>query len=183
VTTGCSCRSASTLTATTLQHPNFVEHLRQVLARHPQLRPGDVELEVLESSAIEDLTRANAVMTQCAALGVGFALDDFGTGYASLTYLRRLPAGLLKIDQTFVNDLSTDTDNQALLRGIMGLAVAFKRQVIAEGVETIAQGQMLLSIGCVLGQGFGIARPMPPTEVPTWLASWQPDASWTAAVR
>ena len=166
-----------------LQHPDFVEHLRQVLARHPQLRPGDVELEVLESSAIEDLTRANAVMTQCAALGVGFALDDFGTGYASLTYLRRLPAGLLKIDQTFVNDLSTDTDNQALLRGIMGLAVAFKRQVIAEGVETIAQGQMLLSIGCVLGQGFGIARPMPPTEVPTWLASWQPDASWTAAVR
>ena len=166
-----------------LQHPDFVEHLRQVLARHPQLRPGDVELEVLESSAIEDLTRANAVMTQCAALGVGFALDDFGTGYASLTYLRRLPAGLLKIVQTFVNDLSTDTDNQALLRGIMGLAVAFKRQVIAEGVETIAQGQMLLSIGCVLGQGFGIARPMPPTEVPTWLASWQPDASWTAAVR
>ena len=79
--------------------------------------------------------------------------------------------------------LSTDTDNQALLRGIMGLAVAFKRQVIAEGVETIAQGQMLLSIGCVLGQGFGIARPMPPTEVPTWLASRQPDASWTAAVR
>ena len=166
-----------------LQHPDFVEYLRQVLARHPQLRPGDVELEVLESSAIEDLTRANAVMTQCAALGVGFALDDFGTGYASLTYLRRLPAGLLKIDQTFVNDLSTDTDNQALLRGIMGLAVAFKRQVIAEGVETIAQGQMLLSIGCVLGQGFGIARPMPATDVPTWLASWQPDASWTAAVR
>jgi diguanylate cyclase (GGDEF)-like protein/PAS domain S-box-containing protein len=166
-----------------LQHPDFVEHLRQVLARHPQLRPGDVELEVLESSAIEDLTRANAVMTQCAALGVGFALDDFGTGYASLTYLRRLPAGLLKIDQTFVNDLSTDTDNQALLRGIMGLAVAFKRQVIAEGVETIAQGQMLLSIGCVLGQGFGIARPMPATDVPNWLASWQPDASWTAAVR
>jgi diguanylate cyclase (GGDEF)-like protein/PAS domain S-box-containing protein len=166
-----------------LQHPDFVEHLRQVLARHPQLRPGDVELEVLESSAIEDLTRANAVMTQCAALGVGFALDDFGTGYASLTYLRRLPAGLLKIDQTFVNDLSTDTDNQALLRGIMGLAVAFKRQVIAEGVETIAQGQMLLSIGCVLGQGFGIARPMPATDVPVWLASWQPDASWTAAVR
>jgi EAL domain-containing protein (putative c-di-GMP-specific phosphodiesterase class I) len=114
---------------------------------------------------------------------VGFALDDFGTGYASLTYLRRLPAGLLKIDQTFVNDLSTDTDNQALLRGIMGLAVAFKRQVIAEGVETIAQGQMLLSIGCVLGQGFGIARPMPATDVPNWLASWQPDASWTAAVR
>lgn len=166
-----------------LQHPDFVAHLRQVLAQHSQLRPGDVELEVLESSAIEDLTRANAVMTQCAALGVGFALDDFGTGYASLTYLRRLPAGLLKIDKSFVNDLTTDTDNQALLRGIMGLAMAFKRQVIAEGVETIAQGQTLLSIGCVLGQGFGIARPMPATDVPAWLASWQPDASWLATMR
>ena len=163
-----------------LQHPDFVLNLRQVLARHPSLRAGDVELEVLESSAIEDLTRATTVMTQCAAMGVGFALDDFGTGYASLTYLRRLPAGLLKVDQSFVNDLSTDADNQALLRGIMGLAVAFKRQVIAEGVETLAQGRMLLSIGCVLGQGFGIARPMPAADVPAWLASWQPDASWTA---
>ncbi|HRK40153.1 MAG TPA: EAL domain-containing protein [Burkholderiaceae bacterium] len=163
-----------------LQHPDFVAHLRSLLARHPQLRPGDVELEVLESSAIDDLTRANAVMTQCAAMGVGFALDDFGTGYASLTYLRRLPAGLLKIDKSFVNDLTTDADNQALLRGIMGLAVAFKRQVIAEGVETVAQGEQLLAIGCMLGQGFGIARPMPATDVPAWLAGWRPDERWTA---
>ena len=166
-----------------LQHPDFMAQLSVMLARHPTLRPGDLELEVLESSAIEDLVRANTIMTQCAALGVGFALDDFGTGYSSLTYLRRLPASLLKIDQSFISDLSTDADTEALLRGIMGLAVAFRRQVIAEGVETLAQGQMLLAIGCMLGQGFGIARPMPAKDVPKWVAEWRPDASWTAAIR
>ena len=161
-----------------LQHPDFVAHLRQVLARHPQLRPGDVELEVLESSAIEDLTRANAVMTQCAALGVGFALDDFGTGYSSLTYLRKLPFDLLKIDQSFVRDMLKDAEDLGIVEGVIRLAAAFDRSVIAEGVETLEHGAKLLQLGCSLAQGYGIARPMPPEHFVEWASRWISDKAW-----
>jgi len=113
--------------------------------------------------------------------GVLFALDDFGTGYSSLTYLKRLQVDLLKIDQSFVRDMLDDPDDMAILQGVIGLAGAFRRSVIAEGVETIAHGTLLLQLGCDLGQGFGIARPMPADLFPAWAASWQRDAAWVAA--
>jgi diguanylate cyclase (GGDEF)-like protein/PAS domain S-box-containing protein len=161
-----------------LQHPDFVPTLQALLQAHPGVRPGDLELEVVESSALDDVEQAGQAMARCAALGVGFALDDFGTGYASLTYLRRLPAGLLKIDQSFVRDMLDDPDDLALMKGVIGLANAFRRQVIAEGVETAEQATVLLAMGCDWGQGFGIARPMPGADLPAWVAGWQPPASW-----
>jgi EAL domain-containing protein (putative c-di-GMP-specific phosphodiesterase class I) len=103
---------------------------------------------------------------------VGFALDDFGTGYSSLTYLKRLPAELLKIDRSFVRDMLDDPDDLAILDGVIRLAQAFRRSVIAEGVETQAHCQALLELGCELGQGYAIARPMPEDELPTWLLKW-----------
>jgi EAL domain-containing protein (putative c-di-GMP-specific phosphodiesterase class I) len=106
-------------------------------------------------------------------------LDDFGTGYSSLTYLKHLPVTLIKIDQSFVSGLLNDTEDLAILEGVVGLAHAFKRQVIAEGMETPAHGRRLLALGCELAQGYGIARPMPASEVPNWLAQWQPDPSWS----
>jgi EAL domain-containing protein (putative c-di-GMP-specific phosphodiesterase class I) len=109
---------------------------------------------------------------------VTFALDDFGTGYSSLTYLKRLAVVQIKIDQSFVHDMLDDADDRAILEGTIGLAHAFQRSVIAEGVETAAHGELLLRLGCFLGQGYGIARPMPAAEVPAWALSWQPDASW-----
>ena len=112
--------------------------------------------------------------------GVMFALDDFGTGYSSLTYLKRLRVALLKIDQSFVRDMLDDPDDLAILQGIIGLAAAFRRDVIAEGVETVAHGTALLKLGCALAQGYGIARPMPPEQLPAWVAAWQPDAAWRA---
>lgn len=111
-------------------------------------------------------------------MGVNFALADFGTGYSSLTYLKRLPARWLKIDQSFVRNMLDDPDDLAILDGVVGLASAFSREVIAEGVETLAQGTMLLQLGCDLAQGYGIARPMPAHAIPGWVASWKPDAVW-----
>ena len=107
-----------------------------------------------------------------------FALDDFGTGYSSLTYLKRLPAQILKIDRSFVGGMISDPDDLAIVTGIIGLARAFNRKVVAEGVETIAHGSQLLKLGCDIAQGFGIARPMPASEITSWIKQWRPDAEW-----
>jgi hypothetical protein len=117
-------------------------------------------------------------MLACREIGVGFALDDFGTGYSSLTYLKRLPANLLKVDQSFIRDILDDSEDLAILQGVLGLSIAFRREVIAEGVETMAHGVLLLQMGCELGQGYAIARPMPATAIPDWVRGWQPPSRW-----
>jgi EAL domain-containing protein (putative c-di-GMP-specific phosphodiesterase class I) len=162
-----------------LQADDFVDKLRGCLARHPSVSPRLLTMEVLETSALEDLGRTSKVIDACARIGVDFALDDFGTGYSSLTYLKHLPVTLIKIDQSFVSGLLNDSEDLAILEGVIGLAHAFKRMVIAEGMETAAHGGRLLALGCELAQGYGIARPMPASEVPNWLAQWQPDPSWS----
>ncbi|MFZ4622956.1 MAG: EAL domain-containing protein [Rhodoferax sp.] len=161
-----------------LQQGDFVARLQAILAAHPQVKPGCLDLEVLETSALADMAQVSQVIEDCARIGVKFALDDFGTGYSSLTYLKRLRVALLKIDQSFVRDMLDDADDLAILQGIIGLAAAFKREVIAEGVETVAHGSLLLQLGCELAQGYGIARPMPADQLPAWVATWQPDAAW-----
>ena len=95
-----------------------------------------------------------------------------------MTYLKRLPVARIKIDQSFVRDMLDDPDDLAILQGVIGLAAAFKRDVIAEGVETVAHGTALLQLGCELAQGYGIARPMPPEQMPAWVLSWRPDVAW-----
>jgi diguanylate cyclase (GGDEF)-like protein/PAS domain S-box-containing protein len=165
-----------------LQQSDFVERLRAILASHPEVAPSQLELEMLETSALKDMRYAAQVIVECHQMGVAFALDDFGTGYSSLTYLKRLKVALLKIDQSFVRDMLNDPDDLSILQGIIGLAAAFHRQVIAEGVETVAHGTLLLQLGCELAQGYGIARPMPAADVPAWAARWQPDAAWRSEV-
>ena len=112
-------------------------------------------------------------------MGVSVALDDFGTGYSSLIYLKRLPAKVLKIDRSFVFNMIQDPDDLAIVRGVVELAEIFHREVIAEGVESRAHGDLLLTLGCDLAQGFGIARPMPAAELPQWIVKWQTSAEWT----
>jgi diguanylate cyclase (GGDEF)-like protein/PAS domain S-box-containing protein len=163
-----------------LQQPDFVSRLAEILAQHPQVRPSCLELEVLETSALGDIAGVSQVIETCRAMGVMFALDDFGTGYSSLTYLKRLPVTLLKIDQSFVRDMLADPDDLAILQGVIGLAQAFHRQVIAEGVETRAHGARLLELGCELAQGYGIARPMPAVSMPLWVGNWHTQAVWVA---
>lgn len=161
-----------------LQQADFVARLQASLAAHPDVRGGQLELEVLETSALDDVNHVSSVISACAELGVGFSLDDFGTGYCSLTYLRHLPAGTLKIDRSFVRDMLEDPEDLAILEGVLGLAAAFRRRVIAEGVETVEQGVMLLQLGCELAQGFCIARPMPAHQVPGWVEGWLCDPAW-----
>ncbi|WP_320416255.1 EAL domain-containing protein [Candidatus Reidiella endopervernicosa] len=136
-----------------LQQADFVNRLSELLKAHPAIDPGDLELEVLETSALEDIEYVSNLMRSCLDMGVRFALDDFGTGYSSLTYFKRLPADQLKIDQSFVRGMLDDPEDLAILEGVMGLATAFRRQAIAEGVETVQHGEMLLRLGCELGQG------------------------------
>jgi EAL domain-containing protein (putative c-di-GMP-specific phosphodiesterase class I) len=161
-----------------LQQIEFVARLQSILAAHPKVKVGYLELEVLETTALEDIAQVSQVIEACAQIGVMFALDDFGAGYSSLTYLRRLKVQTLKIDQSFVRDMLDDPDALAILKGIIGLAEAFKREVIAEGVETIEHGSRLLQLGCELAQGYGIARPMPAEQLPAWASVWQPDTAW-----
>ncbi|MDX2369636.1 MAG: EAL domain-containing protein [Colwellia sp.] len=166
------------IAAIQLQQSDFTERLIRQLAAHPDVEPRYLELEVLETSALEDVQHVSTIMNECMALGVNFALDDFGTGYSSLTYLRRLPASLIKIDQTFVRDMLNDVDDLAIVEGVIALAKSFKRDVIAEGVETIEHGTALLQLGCELAQGYGIARPMPANDIPAWVTDWKPDVNW-----
>ena len=164
-----------------LQKEGFSQRLSELLARFPEVAPSSLELEILETSALEDVALVSDIMRRCQAMGVRFALDDFGTGYSSLTYLKRLGAEVIKIDQSFVRDMQVDPDDLAIVQGVIGLAQAFHREVIAEGVETVAHGSLLIPMGCERAQGYGIARPMPPAQVPAWVSSWQPDAQWQQA--
>lgn len=166
------------ISAYQLQQPDFIARLHVLLAQHPEVPAAQLELEVLETSALEDLVWVSQIIGACREIGVSFALDDFGTGYSSLTYLKQLPATQLKIDQSFVRDMLDDPDDLAILEGVLGLASAFRRRVIAEGVETLEHGSMLLRLGCDLAQGYGIARPMPAHDFPAWAAAWSPDPSW-----
>ncbi|MEW6446020.1 MAG: putative bifunctional diguanylate cyclase/phosphodiesterase [Pseudomonadota bacterium] len=153
---------------------DFVTHLAQVLAAFPDVPPAMLELEILESTALEDMEAVRAILAECRALGVRFALDDFGTGYSSLIYLRRLPVDTLKIDRSFVRDMLDDAEDHTIVQAVIGLGNAFGRHVVAEGVETERHGQALMGLGCHQLQGFGIARPMPAPELHGWIESYVP---------
>jgi len=155
-----------------LQQANFVQRLRAHLDHHPGVNPTDLTLEILETSALRDISIVSQVIDECHRMGVAFALDDFGTGYSSLTYLKRLRVTVLKIDQSFVRDMLNSPDDLAILKGIIGLATALKHEVIAEGVETASHGANLLQLGCELAQGYCLSRPMPAQDLPGWILRW-----------
>ena len=161
-----------------LQQPDFAEWMAQQLAHHPCIPPQLLEIEITETAALYNLDPVSATLRQLGELGIKTSLDDFGTGYSSLTYLRRLPLSTLKIDQSFVQGMMNDAGDRAIVQGVVGLAASFGYNVIAEGVETEAQGQMLLHMGCPLAQGYCVARPMPVAAFMEWARQWQAPASW-----
>lgn len=156
-----------------LQHPAFLNDLERILADSPNLPNQRFELEILETSAIEDVDQVSTVITACRMMGIRISLDDFGTGYSSLAHLRNLSVDILKIDRSFVQDMLTSSGDLAILRGMVGFARAFECDLVAEGVETLQHGQRLLELGCVWGQGFYIARPMPAQDFKPWVKEWQ----------
>lgn len=161
-----------------LEHPNFINDIKDVLERHPEINPELIELEIVESAALEDIEKVIGIMQAVRAIGVHFALDDFGTGHASLTYLRSLPVRTLKIDQSFVRDMLEDSSDLIMVEGITSLAHTFDHEVLAEGVDNLKLGALLIQIGCQLAQGFAIAHPMPADEVTIWAKDWQPYQFW-----
>ena len=175
---GLNMKVSVNISANHLLRPEFCARLSEALARHPEVPPAHLELEVLESAAIADMGQAVDILRNCRALGVHFSLDDFGTGYSSLTYLRQLPVDTLKIDQSFVRDMLTDPDDLRIVQSVIQLAGVFHRQVIAEGVETLEHGARLRQMGCHCVQGYGIARPMPAQNLPGWCAGWLQAQAW-----
>ncbi|MES2149367.1 MAG: GGDEF domain-containing phosphodiesterase [Pseudomonadota bacterium] len=163
------------------QRADFVERLKVILQEYPDVPARMLELEILESSALADVGHVRAIMLACQALGIRFALDDFGTGYSSMSYLKRLPADVLKIDQSFVRTMLSDRDDLHLVGAVIGLARAFNLGVIAEGVETVEHGALLMRLGCDLAQGYGIARPMPADAVLCWASGFDAAPVWQAA--
>jgi diguanylate cyclase (GGDEF)-like protein/PAS domain S-box-containing protein len=161
-----------------LHHPDFFAKLQASLAAHPELPPGRLELEILETTALVDMAYISNLINNCRKIGVQFSLDDFGTGYSSLTYLRHLPVDSIKIDQSFIRNMLSDPEDLAIVHGVVGLAEVFNRTVVAEGVETVEHGVMLLNLGCDLAQGYGIARPMPANNLWPWIQSWIPYPNW-----
>ncbi len=161
-----------------LQQADFMKRLEIILAEYPDVPPSWLELEILETTALADMGHVQELIEACRRLGVNFALDDFGTGYSSLSYLKRLPADTLKIDQSFIRDMLDDPEALAIVEGVIGLTTAFQRTAIAEGVETVEQGVMLMRLGCDLAQGYGIARPMSGDSLPEWVRQFQPAQAW-----
>lgn len=161
-----------------LLDPDFADRLQQQLARQPSVSPSQLELEILETGALENMEHVSALIARLKKMGLECALDDFGTGYSSLTFLKQLAAHTLKIDQSFVRGMLDDTEHATIVNSVLGLARNFDRKALAEGVETEAHGRSLIEFGCELGQGYAIARPMPAADVLHWLAQWRAPESW-----
>ena len=161
------------ISARHLQESDFALRLSELLARHQEPLAQNLELEMLETAAHADIEAASALVARCQAIGVRFALDDFGTGYSTLTYLKRLPVDVLKIDRSFVHHMLDDAQDRAIVEGVIGLAGTFGCTVVAEGVESPAQARMLLDLGCSIGQGTGIAAPMPVALVANWVRDYR----------
>lgn len=151
---------AVNVSARQFHQANFVSQLQAIAARY-SIIPARLKIELTESMLVHDIENIILKINELKNDGFQFSLDDFGTGYSSLQYLKRLPIDQLKIDQSFVRDLITDTNDQAIVRTIIVMSTSMELDVIAEGVETEAQRQALLSRGCTHYQGYLFGKPVP----------------------
>lgn len=165
-----------------LRRSNFFESLSSI-AQDCKYDPDKtkLEIEIIETAALEDIVTISEIINQARTIGVGFSLDDFGTGYSSLTHLKNMRVDTLKIDQSFIVDMLEDAEDLAIAEGIIALANAFDRKVIAEGVESIDHILLLLEIGCDVMQGYTISKPLPAERVDEWLKTFTPDPRWLLA--
>ncbi|SET58869.1 PAS domain S-box-containing protein/diguanylate cyclase (GGDEF) domain-containing protein [Marinobacter segnicrescens] len=161
------------ISAAHLLAPGFSRFLGRYLRDHPGLDPALITLEILESTALDDMQRASQVIHECRDLGVQIALDDFGTGFSSLSYFRSLPVDVIKIDKSFTLRMLEDDSDRAIVESVIYMAQRFNRTVLAEGVETDRHGEVLATLGCDQIQGFGVARPMPAEKTAQWVRQWQ----------
>ncbi|MDX8398947.1 MAG: EAL domain-containing protein [Gallionellaceae bacterium] len=151
---------AVNVSAKQFHQAGFVAQIKAVTQRHG-VKPMLLKLELTESLLLDDIEDTIATMNELSEIGVQLSLDDFGTGYSSLQYLKRLPLNQLKIDQSFVRDLVIDKNDKAIVKTIISMAESIELEVIAEGVETEEQRQLLLSSGCTRFQGYLFSKPVP----------------------
>jgi diguanylate cyclase (GGDEF)-like protein len=160
---------AINLSARQFTQQNLIETIDREI-RNSQIDPALLEIEITESVIMQDMESIIRTMHHLSSLGVSISVDDFGTGYSSLSYLKKFPLRTLKIDKMFINDLTTDSDDAAIVRAIIAMAHSLKMKVIAEGVETIEQLEFLRSLKCDAIQGYVFSRPVSAKELAMLLA-------------
>lgn len=157
-----------------LTEKSFAKKLSAAFKKHSTVSGNQLSLEITETAAINDVNNVTDIINACKKLGVTFAIDDFGSGYSSLIYLRRLPVDFIKIDRSFIHGMLKDSEDMAVVSGIITLCKEFRRHVIAEGVESADEADKLSELGCLHLQGFGIAKPMPADQVLPWVKANTP---------
>jgi len=170
---GVRMRVAINVSAHQLRKDDLVARIEQALDRY-QVEASQLLCEITESVVMEDVKATQRVFDGLQRIGVYLSIDDFGTGYSSLSYLRQLPAKQLKIDRSFVNDLESSSDARAIVDAVIHLAHALGLRVVAEGVETAEQRDILLQLGCDELQGFFFAKPMPAAALLAWIGGKKP---------
>jgi diguanylate cyclase (GGDEF)-like protein/PAS domain S-box-containing protein len=159
---------AVNLSSLQLQDSGLPDAIRDVVAGHPRAA-GRLQLELTESAVMADAERAMEILTRISDMGIHISIDDFGTGYSSLSYLRRLPVKEIKIDRSFVTDLTRNEADQVIVRSIIDLGHNLGLSVVAEGVEDRATMSMLAALGCDLMQGHYLSRPLAEPDLEAWL--------------
>jgi EAL domain-containing protein (putative c-di-GMP-specific phosphodiesterase class I) len=164
--------------ASELVDDNFCGWLDALFMQYSKVSKSMLELEIVESSLLSNPLRLVEVVTECRAAGIKVSLDDFGTGYSSLSHVKIVPSDYVKIDQMFVKDIIHNYQDRGMVSMVIALARNYDRQVIAEGVESIEHGLVLLELGCKLAQGYAIARPMPANDVIAWVNGYKGQPEW-----
>jgi diguanylate cyclase (GGDEF)-like protein len=157
-------RLSANLSARTIASTGLTERVDEILTTSG-MEAKDLLLEITETSLIQDIEASQQTFRGLQQLGLRLAIDDFGTGYSSLMYLKRFPVGILKIDRSFVADLAQDPEDRVIAEAIVSLAQALGVEVVAEGVETKQQEDLLRAMGCTYGQGYRYGRPQPLSDV------------------
>jgi EAL domain-containing protein (putative c-di-GMP-specific phosphodiesterase class I) len=157
-------RVAVNISGYQMRQDNLVEHIESVIQRYG-VQPDRFTCEITETVAMEDTQATTLTFEKMRKAGFHVSIDDFGTGYSSLGSLRRLPAAELKIDRAFVSDLETSEEARSIAKSIIDMARALNLKVIAEGVETVGQSNLLVEMGCDELQGFLFSMPIPAEEL------------------
>jgi diguanylate cyclase (GGDEF)-like protein len=164
------------LSGVELAEPGLCAQVASVLAE-TGLEPAQLTLELTETALVQDVELAISRLDELKSLGVRLAIDDFGTGYASLQHVRSFPIDMIKIAKPFIDEVARGSEHSAVARAIVDLGSSFRLQVVAEGIEAVAQRERLVALGCDLGQGFLFSRPVPAAEMTAALAGFPPAAT------
>ena len=166
-------RIAVNISPVHFRQPKFLDVVRSALADH-NLEPRFLEIELTETTVMDHAENSVQILEELSRMGVIVSIDDFGTGYSSMSYLRRFPIDKLKIDRSFINDMSTNADAASIVKAIISLAHSLRVKVVAEGVETAAQLQQLRDLGCDQFQGFYRSAAVLPSEIEKFVLSTLP---------